>query len=466
MTQVRPTKEALLKKWYNVINHKNAPKVESQRDAEVLAILLENQEGHEKRFMRTVLSEATYADPTSAVGAMTSYKPILVPMMRRMVPQLISMKIFPVQPMTAGVGVVFCIRPSLQGSSETNRGTTRKTSNVLFLADASAFEVGDPITGQTSGASGVVIYKEDNGIVVNLASAVNFIVGENVDDASPYASADTTVSARFIPNYSKPSESNEAFYQFFFKNYTKFSTVIAGEQATTNIKEVGFDLVQEPVTAYTRKAKSKYSLELAEDYSNVHGENAESELMKITADELTVEQNQEHIDFLVTVAERNVVETFDYTSADGRWLAEKAQNFISKVNNTSAIINEDCRRGEANFQVATKKVINLMRDSGRFEKKDDMVNNNGLLVGKLDGQYDVYYNIYDRSNVQSTVLGYVGGEKDGGIYMCPYIPLTPIKTVDPESGNPILIMRTRYGILENPFGAQSYYRKLICTGIN
>lgn len=466
MTQIMPTKEALLKKWGPVINHKNAPKVESQRDAEILAVLLENQEKHEKRFMRTVLAEATYADPSSASGAMTSYKPILIPMMRRSVPQFLAMKIFGVQEMNAGVGVVFCLRPSYQGSSEANRGTTRKTSNVVVLADASAFEVGDPITGQSSGATGTVIYKEDNTILVNLGtSSPNFIVGENVDDASPYSSAETTVASRFIPNYSNPAESNEAFYKFFFKNMMKFNTVIAGEQATTNIKEVGMDLEQVPVTAYTHKTKAKYSLELAEDYNNVHGENAETDLMKIAGDALALEQNIEHIELLNTVASRNAIETFNYTSADGRWLAEKAQNFLSKINLLSGVINDDCRTGEANFIVATKSVINLMKDSGRYEKKDDLVNNNGLFNGKLDGQYDVYYNIFDRTGIHSAILGHIGNEKDTGIFFCPYVPINPIKTVDPENGNPILILRTRYGILENPFGSQSYYRKMVVTGI-
>ena len=461
------TEKALLQKWAPLINHKNAPAIKSQREATVMARLLENQEMHEKRFMRTVLSEASYADPSTSQGSLTTYKPILVPMMRRVVPQLLSMKIFGVQPMSAPTGIVFAIRPGYQGSSEANRGTNRQRSNILICADATLFAVGDPCTGQTSGATGTVIYKENNTIVVNIAAtAVDFQLGENIDDASPYAAAASTVAARYIPDYTDPAESNEALYKSVLVDYATFATVLAAEQSTTATHEMGFDITQTTVTARTQKLKAKYSLELAEDYSAIHGENAESELMKITSDELVLEQNLYFINYLTTVAERNAIETFSYAAADGRWLAEKAQNMISKMNRVGKKISDATRRGDPNFQVATKGVINLMQDSGRFEKKDDYVNMNGLFVGKLDGAFDVYYNVYDTTNTERTILGYIGGEKDAGIYFAPYVAITPIKTVDPESGNPILIMRTRYGLLENPFSAQAYYRELVCTGIN
>ena len=450
------SEKALLKKWEKLIEHKNAPAISSQRDAVIMAKILEAQEGFEKR-NASKLFEST----TSSAG-LTSYKPILVPMMRRITPQLISMKVFGVQPMNGPTGIVFAIRPGLQGSSETSGGTTRKSSNIVVLADASGFEVGDSISGETSGATGTVIHIENNSLLVNLDdSDVEFVVGESVDDAAVFVSAESTVSSRYIIDYSSSDETNEALFNFVFTNYSFIDSLATAEAASTDIKEVGFDITSTSVEAKTYKLKAKYSLELAEDYNAIHGESAESELMKYTADAITLEQNQIFINQLYTTAELNAIENFDYVEADGRWQAEKAQNAVSKINAVAMDISESSRRGEANFMVATKGVINLLKDSGRFDKTDDVVNMNGSYVGKLDGTIDVYNNVYRNSTTEETaVLGYVGGDKDAGIYYCPYVGLTPIKTVDPESGNPILLMRTRAGLLENPFGARAYYRSI------
>jgi len=457
------TEKALLKKWEPLINHKNAPKCESYSDAVKMARILEEQEKHEKKFAKHVLSEANYSDPTGAAGVLTTYKPILVPMMRRIVSQLISMKIFGVQPMSGPSGVIFVVRPGYQNSSAS--GTTRKTSNILILADATAFAVGDPITGGTSAATGTVLYKENNTVLVSLGTTTDFVVGEEVDDAAPFAAPETTVSARFIPSPTNPQESNEALYRAVFRNYSFFTSVLAAEQSTTGTKEMSIDVTQTSVIAQTQKLKAKYSLELQEDYNAIHGEDAESDLIKICSDELVKEQNLYFIDYAFTVAERNPIETFNYNTADGRWLAEKAQNAVSKITVVGKDIATTSRRGVANHGIATKKVINLMEDSGRFEKKDDFVNMNGMYYGKLDGGMDIYYNLDDPTNYERMCLGFTGGDKDAGIYFAPYIGLTPQKTNDPENGNPVLHMRTRYGLYENPFGAANYYREIRFSNI-
>jgi len=64
-------------------------------------------------------------------------------------------------------------------------------------------------------------------------------------------------------------------------------------------------------------------------------------------------------------------------------------------------------------------------------------------------------------------MGYKGdSEYDAGLFYCPFIPLTAVKAVDPENFQPRLGFRTRYGIGENPFGANLYYRFINVEGLN
>ena len=75
-------------------------------------------------------------------------------------------------------------------------------------------------------------------------------------------------------------------------------------------------------------------------------------------------------------------------------------------------------------------------------------------------------------------VGYRGTNAyDAGIFYCPYVPLTMVRAVDPNTFQPKIGFKTRYGLVANPFaggadssatgadGQNPYFRSFFVTGL-
>jgi len=98
-------------------------------------------------------------------------------------------------------------------------------------------------------------------------------------------------------------------------------------------------------------------------------------------------------------------------------------------------------------------------------------------VGTLNGKFKVYVDPYSTTNTSTNstadyaVVGYRGASPyDAGFFYCPYVPLQMVRAVDPNTFQPKIGFKTRYGIVSNPFaekqlsfadggfGGNQYYR--------
>jgi Major capsid protein Gp23 len=53
-------------------------------------------------------------------------------------------------------------------------------------------------------------------------------------------------------------------------------------------------------------------------------------------------------------------------------------------------------------------------------------------------------------------IGYKGNNAyDSGLFYCPYVPLQKVRAVDPDSFQPKIGFKTRYGMVANPFAQGS-----------
>jgi hypothetical protein len=76
-------------------------------------------------------------------------------------------------------------------------------------------------------------------------------------------------------------------------------------------------------------------------------------------------------------------------------------------------------------------------------------------AGVLNGRYRVYIDPYS-SNLgaasQFYMVGYKGSSPyDAGMFYCPYVPLQMVRAVDPNSFQPKIGFKTRYGLIANPY---------------
>jgi len=86
-----------------------------------------------------------------------------------------------------------------------------------------------------------------------------------------------------------------------------------------------------------------------------------------------------------------------------------------------------------------------------------------LLAGTMTGGMKVYIDPY--ASVDYYTIGYKGSNPyDAGMFYCPYVPLSMMKTIGENDFQPKIGFKTRYGLADNPFvtagaGANVYYRK-------
>jgi hypothetical protein len=230
---------------------------------------------------------------------------------------------------------------------------------------------------------------------------------------------------------------------------------------------MAFSIEKTSVTAKTRALKAEYSIELAQDMKSVHGLDAEGELSNILSAEILTEINREVVRTIYKTAYpgaavgTTTAGTFDLdTDSNGRWSVEKFKGLLFQIEREANAIGQMTRRGRGNFIITSADVASALAMAGVLDYAPAL--STGLNVddtsttfaGVLNGKYKVYVDPYTAniSNDQFFVVGYKGQSAfDAGLFYCPYVPLQMVRAVDPNSFQPKIGFKTRYGLVANPF---------------
>jgi hypothetical protein len=133
---------------------------------------------------------------------------------------------------------------------------------------------------------------------------------------------------------------------------------------------------------------------------------------------------------------------------------EKYQTLMAHISRQKRQLGVTNRRGMATFMVVSPGVLSVIEAAGKLNA-DAVDPVKSSFAGKALGM-DCYVDIYATSD--QAHLGYKGpNEIDAGIFYCPYIPLQIKKGYGEEDGQPRTFFHTRYGIVENLYGAGNYY---------
>jgi len=427
------TRQDLMKKWAPILEHAEASPIKDNYRKEVTAVLLENQE-REMAKQREALFETA---PTNAVGSygdtggFAKFDPVLISLVRRAMPQLIAYDIAGVQPMTQPTGLIFAMK-SRYGSM----GGTEALFNEADtdFSGTGTHEGSNPATGTYTTGTGI-------------------------------ATADA-----------------ERLGQ--------------GGSGDGTFGQMAFSIEKTAVTAKTRALKAEYSIELAQDMKSVHGLDAEGELSNILSAEILAEINREVIRTVYKTAKVGAqvgtatAGTFDLdVDANGRWSVEKFKGLMFQVEREANAIAQQTRRGRGNFIICSSDVASALAMAGVLDYAPAL--STGLNVdeasttfaGVLNGKYKVYVDPYsaNQSGTQFMTVGYKGTSAfDAGLFYCPYVPLQMVRAVDPNSFQPKIGFKTRYGLVANPFvdlddgsgttgnftaNANYYYRRVAITNL-
>lgn len=462
---------ALLEKWSPVLDYSsnNVKSIEDDHTRLNTAILLENQENW-------CIEEANVAGGTGAVfggptagagatgGALTPtgdgayasgdarLPKILIPMIRRTFPELITNEIVGVQPMSGPVGLAFALRYKYQ-SEALGAGPSK----------------GDSSAGESN-------HDQDHGGTTNGEAGYQFL------DSRFTGTENTDLSGKTGEWVFEDSDRGVA-------------QALANYELTSEIPQMEISFEKTAVEAGTRRLAARWSVELEQDLKNMNGIDIDTELTNAMSYEIQAEIDREMIMRMVQVA-LNAGTGKGYSSwspktADGRWMAERNRDLYAKIIVEANRIAVRNRRGAANFLIATPKVCAILEMLPEFQwmQVQGSVNTQPVgiaRVGNLGGRFNVYrdtrteaqnpaftgsgsgqYASGHTPELNYVLLGYKGPEfYDTGIIYCPYIPVMVQRTIGPNDFAPRVGLLTRYGVVDNIFGADLYYHLILIKDLN
>jgi len=474
MSQVKPAQSyidqerasVLLDKWSPVLDYSsdNVKAITDDHSRLNTAILLENQENWCLRESGGNSSAAGgvfgSAGSMGHGGAMTPVgdqyatgdarlPKILIPMIRRTFPELITNEIVGVQPMSGPVGLAFAMRYKYEQDS------------------LGAAGIDGHVSGKSNTQSGVTGVGADGNEVGYQQLDTRFTGSES---AALTGSNDADGLGKFIADDAGVAKA------------------LADYELTGNIPQMVVSFEKTAVEAGTRRLAARWSVELEQDLKNMNGIDIDTELTNAMSYEIQAEIDREMLMRMLQVAANagsKGVSTWSPASADGRWMAERNRDLYAKIiveANRIAIRN---RRGAANFLIATPRVCAILEMLPEFQWMQVQGNVNtqpvGIArVGNLGGRFNVYRDTRTEGQTEAglrggagvverleyILMGYKGPEfYDTGIIYCPYIPVMVQRTVGPNDFAPRVGLLTRYGVVDNIFGAELYYHVIVVKGL-
>jgi hypothetical protein len=401
--------EQLQEKWAAILDHPELPEIKDSYKRQVTSVLLENQEKSLREERSAFLTE-TPANNSAATAGIDKYDPILIGLVRRAMPNLMAYDICGVQPMTGPTGLIFAMR-SLYGSTRGPSGNVEGRTEALYNEADTDF----------SGAG------THSGSISNILATGSYTTG----------TANTT----------------------------------ADTEAQTDYAEMSFSIDKSTVTAKSRALKAEYTVELAQDLKAIHGLDAEAELSNILSQEFMFEINREIVRLIYKVAKVGspataAPGTFDLdVDSNGRWSVERFKGLLFNIERDANHIAQDTRRGKGNIIVCSADVASALAMAGVLDYAPALSTNlnvddtGNTFAGVLNGRFRVYIDPYT-GNLgaanQFYVVGYKGASPyDAGLFYCPYVPLQMVRAIDPNSFQPKIGFKTRYGLIANPYVTQT-----------
>ena len=449
--------EEIQNKWAPVLEHSDLPAIKDVHRRSVTATLLENTEKALREnggFSPRSLLETS---PTNSMGASSSvasdgaidtYDPVLISLVRRAMPNLIAYDICGVQPMTGPTGLIFAMRSRYNDQANTE----------AFYNEADTSFSSKGLTGANT------IGQEHVGTVPGVNT-------NPTDEKYNYGGGMSTALAEAL-----------------------------GGNATHQFAEMAFSVEKVAVTAKSRALKAEYSMELAQDLKAIHGLDAETELANILSAEILAEINREIIRTInVTASIGGTSVKSPFTAADGvtvagefnldvdsngRWMVEKFKGMMFQLDREANAIAKRTRRGKGNVLICSSDVASALQMAGVLDYTPALNSNNlqvddtgATFAGVLNGRIKVYIDPYTTGNYMT--MGYKGASAfDAGLFYCPYVPLQMVRAVGEDTFQPKIGFKTRYGVVANPFAqgetagagalvadSNVYYRRLIIKNL-
>jgi hypothetical protein len=502
----------LVKKWEKIGLLEGLS--DERQEKSNVAILLENQ-------AKQLVVEA---NRTGTNSNSEEWAGVALPLVRRVFTEISAKDFVSVQPMNLPTGLVFFLDfkyGTAQGGFQTGSGRTSQADSVFGVTDARR---GTPGTGGLYGAGRFSYTSNDvtksltRGATVTTStyttssisttaawnSALNYdsvvssslasagvtlkkvtvatgsLSGLDIEAIRAFAISGSGITT-YYPAFTKLNASNNI--EFIINGtatnavvtYTKQPTSTtrgdfeAGQASATfdaqlDIPEINLELRSEEITAKTRKLKTKWSDEFAQDLNAYHSLDAEAELTAMLSEYISHEIDLEILDMLIKNAQtvdfwsaknnevwdgtkfvQQSAGTGGYYNSQGEWFQTLGTKLQKVSNEIHRLV---LKGGGANFMVCSPTVSTVLESIPGYAANTDGTKMEYAMgvqkIGTINSRYTVYKNPYMTEN--TILLGYRGSQflETGAVY-APYIPIMMTPTVlDPENFTPRKGIQTRY----------------------
>lgn len=476
----RARKNALVGKWGNVLKKcHEIPK----RKFDLMANLFENQYNHWTPSKRMILEDST---TTADIADFTRFA---LPMIRKSFSKLIADELVGVQAMSQPASLIFYIRYRYALS----KGQTVAGTQIMRQSTAQAFArqngwALDPYySSQTVKGEAATI--DGTGTVITatlkhrpvLAGTVVVECFTNSEDASPSCDDPVPCLRVGFDSSGDPADvllgdctefTDSIEVDTTTPGATKFNhstgaititldtgSLPAGAVARVNYDydlennpfqpEVTLSIDSDAVSAVTRKLKTSWSLEAAQDLKAVHNIDAEQTLTDLMADEMVAEIDREIINDLIISAAIRASHNFATAAGASVNFTDRNIALLYKALEVANIIHRTTLRGPANWMVTSADIASKFEQLNDFRASDafteDGVDIGIMNAGSIQNKMKLYKDpLFPNCKI---LMGFKGNSVlDAGYFYAPYVPLLSTPTVmNPDSYSPGKGLLTRYG---------------------
>lgn len=445
----------------------------------LISMIMENQNNYSKNLKKggVLFEEAT------TTGDIADFTRFALPMIRKSYPRLIADNLVGVQPMSSPASLIFYIRyryaiskgQTIAGTQimrqNTGQNFSRQNGWALDPYYSSQTVKGEDLTIDGAHAiSGTLAHKP----VLAGTVVVNIYATDDDDCAEPEPCLQVSFNSQGTPEFVIAGTGSDC-PTFVVDETTTGATRFNHSTGEVTVgltsgsflgliarADYEFDLENNPfqpevtlsidsdsVSAVTRKLKTSWSLEAAQDLKAVHNMDAEGTLTDLMADEMVAEIDREIINDLIISA--SIRATHNFATAAGASVNFTDRNIalLYKVLEVANIIHRTTLRGPANWMVTSADIASKFEQLNDFRGSDALAQEGidiGITsAGTIQGKLKLYKDpLFPNCKI---LMGFKGNSVlDSGYFYAPYIPLLSTPTVlDPNSFTPNKGLMTRYG---------------------
>ena len=439
------------------------------------AYMVENNFTTEEE-VEALLSEDDTAPNNSADTTSYVVPKVMLPVIRRVMPQLIAHELVSVQPIQGRKGVIFYAKYEYTNA----KGGVTAGQEYTF-GNYSQDELNDrSITGQAYYSSqkiGPLTVTLDGGAEGATVSKFTFtdsflkstmsLIGVEIYPAEGGQSLSGTLGTPAGGSVEVTLGTPITLAAKETKDLIVF--VSYNQESTTDIPEMQFTIDNEDVSTKERKLRVRFTQEAVQDLKNHYGINLEAELVKMASIQMNYEIDRELIQFIdhSVISQLKYSHNWNFNGDDPVYqFTDRHRALAQSIFGLAGKVAQYNRQGAANWAVVSPKVAAILTMLPEFTSNEKTISPNIYTIGTMS-KIKYFVDPNRVGNDEDTILlGFKSNISSfgAGVVYSPYANWMTPNILNPDNFDTNKGFFSRYAMTLAPRG-EYFYAKLAITGL-